>query len=47
MIVHELADCYEKFHFQVADDVTGQVKDKMLRNFRGLLNDRILSMSGA
>ena len=29
--VHELTDCYAKFCFQVTDDVTGQVKDKMLR----------------
>ena len=32
--VHELKDCYAKSHFQVTDDVTGQVKVKMLRNFR-------------
>ena len=31
--VHELTDCYDKFHFQVTDDVTGQVKIEMLMNF--------------
>ena len=39
------SDFYAKFCFQVTDDVTGQVKDKIVENFNDFLNDRFLSMT--